>query len=150
VPQSSTDLRTIGLKATLPRLKILELFERSAVRHLSAEDVYRLLLAESMDIGLATVYRVLTQFEQAGLLQRHHFESGKAVFELNDSSHHDHLVCLQCGRVEEFYDAEIEKRQGRIARERGFALREHSLHLYVECVKPDCPHRPASGRNETS
>jgi Fur family ferric uptake transcriptional regulator len=149
VPQSSTDLRTIGLKATLPRLKILELFERSAVRHLSAEDVYRLLLAESMDIGLATVYRVLTQFEQAGLLQRHHFESGKAVFELNDSSHHDHLVCLQCGRVEEFYDAEIEKRQGRIARERGFALREHSLHLYVECVKPDCPHRPGSGRNET-
>jgi Fur family ferric uptake transcriptional regulator len=149
VPQSSTDLRTIGLKATLPRLKILELFERSAVRHLSAEDVYRLLLAENMDIGLATVYRVLTQFEQAGLLQRHHFESGKAVFELNDSSHHDHLVCLQCGRVEEFYDAEIEKRQGRIARERGFALREHSLHLYVECVKPDCPHRPGSGRNET-
>jgi Fur family ferric uptake transcriptional regulator len=149
VPQSSTDLRTIGLKATLPRLKILELFERSAVRHLAAEDVYRLLLAESMDIGLATVYRVLTQFEQAGLLQRHHFESGKAVFELNDSSHHDHLVCLQCGRVEEFYDAEIEKRQGRIARERGFALREHSLHLYVECVKPDCPHRPGSGRNET-
>jgi Fur family ferric uptake transcriptional regulator len=149
VPQSSTDLRTIGLKATLPRLKILELFERSTVRHLSAEDVYRLLLAESMDIGLATVYRVLTQFEQAGLLQRHHFESGKAVFELNDSSHHDHLVCLQCGRVEEFYDAEIEKRQGRIARERGFALREHSLHLYVECVKPDCPHRPASGRDET-
>jgi Fur family ferric uptake transcriptional regulator len=148
VPQSSTDLRTIGLKATLPRLKILELFERSAVRHLAAEDVYRLLLAESMDIGLATVYRVLTQFEQAGLLQRHHFESGKAVFELNDSSHHDHLVCLQCGRVEEFYDAEIEKRQGRIARERGFALREHSLHLYVECVKPDCPHRPAPGRNE--
>jgi Fur family ferric uptake transcriptional regulator len=148
VPHSSTDLRTIGLKATLPRLRILELFERSAVRHLSAEDVYRLLIGENMDIGLATVYRVLTQFEQAGLLQRHHFESGKAVFELNDSSHHDHLVCLQCGRVEEFYDAEIEKRQGRIARDRGFALREHSLHLYVECVKPDCPHRPAAGRSE--
>jgi Fur family ferric uptake transcriptional regulator len=129
-------------------LKILELFERSSVRHLSAEDVYRLLLAEHMDIGLATVYRVLTQFEQAGLLQRQHFESGKAVFELNDSSHHDHLVCVECGRVEEFYDAEIEKRQSRIARERGFALREHSLHLYVECIKPHCPFRP-SGKPAT-
>jgi Fur family ferric uptake transcriptional regulator len=145
VPNSNaTDLKTIGLKATLPRLKILEIFERSTVRHLSAEDVYRQLISEQMDIGLATVYRVLTQFEQAGLLQRQHFESGKAVFELNDSSHHDHLVCVECGRVEEFYDPEIEKRQSRIARERGFALREHSLHLYVECIKPDCPHRPAS------
>jgi Fur family ferric uptake transcriptional regulator len=141
---NATDLKTIGLKATLPRLKILEIFERSTVRHLSAEDVYRHLIAEQMDIGLATVYRVLTQFEQAGLLQRQHFESGKAVFELNDSSHHDHLVCVECGRVEEFYDPEIEKRQNRIARERGFALREHSLHLYVECIKPACPHRPAS------
>jgi Fur family ferric uptake transcriptional regulator len=145
VPHSTAnDLKTIGLKATLPRLKILEIFERSDVRHLSAEDVYRLLLAEHKDIGLATVYRVLTQFEQAGLLQRQHFESGKAVFELNDSSHHDHLVCVDCGRVEEFYDPEIEKRQSRIARDRGFALREHSLHLYVECIKPACPHRPAS------
>ncbi len=141
-PHNATDLKTIGLKATLPRLKILEIFERSTVRHLSAEDVYKLLIAENMDIGLATVYRVLTQFEQAGLLQRQHFESGKAVFELNDSSHHDHLVCMQCGRVEEFYDAEIEKRQGRIARDRGFAIREHSLHLYADCIKPDCPHRP--------
>jgi Fur family ferric uptake transcriptional regulator len=147
-PHNAADLKTIGLKATLPRLKILELFERSSVRHLSAEDVYRLLLAEHMDIGLATVYRVLTQFEQAGLLQRQHFESGKAVFELNDSSHHDHLVCVECGRVEEFYDAEIEKRQSRIARERGFALREHSLHLYVECIKPHCPFRP-SGKPAT-
>jgi Fur family ferric uptake transcriptional regulator len=149
VPPNSNanDLKTIGLKATLPRLKILELFERSTVRHLSAEDVYRLLLAESMDVGLATVYRVLTQFEQAGLLQRHHFESGKAVFELNDSSHHDHLVCMQCGRVEEFFDAEIEKRQSRVARERGFAIREHSLHLYADCTKADCPHRPAAARS---
>jgi Fur family ferric uptake transcriptional regulator len=135
------DLKTIGLKATTPRLRILELFEKSAVRHLSAEDVYRLLMKEGLDVGLATVYRVLTQFEQAGLLQRHHFESGKAVFELNDSKHHDHLVCMQCGRVEEFYDAEIEKRQGRIAKERGFIIRDHSLALYADCTKPDCPNK---------
>jgi len=138
---NAQDLKTIGLKATGPRLKILELFERSAVRHLSAEDVYRLLLKDNMDIGLATVYRVLTQFEQAGLLQRHHFESGKAVFELNDASHHDHLVCLQCGHVEEFYDAEIEKRQNRIAKDRGFAIHAHSLYIYADCTKTDCPHR---------
>ena len=136
------DLKTIGLKATGPRLRILELFEKSAVRHLAAEDVYRLLMKEGIDVGLATVYRVLTQFEQAGLLKRHHFESGKAVFELNDSSHHDHLVCMQCGRVEEFYDAEIEKRQNRIAKDRGFAIRDHALALYADCTKPDCPHRP--------
>ena len=135
------DLKTIGLKATTPRLRILELFEKSAVRHLSAEDVYRLLMTDGLDVGLATVYRVLTQFEQAGLLQRHHFESGKAVFELNDSSHHDHLVCMQCGRVEEFYDAEIEKRQGRIAKERGFVIRDHSLALYADCTKPACPNK---------
>ncbi len=138
---NAQNLKTIGLKATTPRLRILELFERSAVRHLSAEDVYRMLMGDGLDVGLATVYRVLTQFEQAGLLMRHHFESGKAVFELNDSSHHDHLVCMQCGRVEEFYDAEIEKRQGRIARERGFAIRDHSLALYADCTKPDCPNR---------
>src|SRR3989338_1308946 len=124
---SSNDLKTAGLKATLPRLKILNLFEHGNVRHLSAEDVYKILLNEGLDIGLATVYRVLTQFEQAGLLTRHHFESGKAVFELNQGGHHDHLVCLQCGRVEEFYDAEIERRQLETARERGFALHEHSL-----------------------
>jgi Fur family transcriptional regulator, ferric uptake regulator len=135
------NLKTIGLKATTPRLRILELFEKSAVRHLSAEDVYRLLMTDGLDVGLATVYRVLTQFEQAGLLQRHHFESGKAVFELNDSSHHDHLVCMQCGRVEEFYDAEIEKRQGRIAKERGFVIRDHSLALYADCTKPACPNK---------
>jgi len=135
------DLKTIGLKATVPRLRILELFEKSSVRHLSAEDVYRLLMKDGLDVGLATVYRVLTQFEQAGLLQRHHFESGKAVFELNDSSHHDHLVCLTCGRVEEFYDAEIEKRQNRVARDRGFSIRDHSLALYADCTKVDCPFR---------
>jgi Fur family ferric uptake transcriptional regulator len=138
---SSQDLKTIGLKATTPRLKILKLFETSKVRHLSAEDVYRLLIAEGDDIGLATVYRVLTQFEQAGLLQRHHFDSGKAVFELNQGGHHDHLVCLQCGRVEEFYDAEIEVRQDRIADDRGFRIHGHSLYLYADCVKTACPYR---------
>ena len=136
-------LKESGLKATLPRRKILELFEGSKVRHLSAEDVYKALMQEGIDVGLATVYRVLTQFEQAGLLTRHHFESGKAVFELNEGKHHDHLVCLQCGRVEEFYDAEIEKRQQRIARERGFEISEHALYLYADCTKPRCPHRKA-------
>jgi Fur family ferric uptake transcriptional regulator len=138
---NSQELKTIGLKATGPRLKILDLFQASKVRHLSAEDVYRLLINEDIDIGLATVYRVLTQFEHAGLLQRHHFESGKAVFELNEGTHHDHLVCLQCGRVEEFVDAEIEKRQQRIATERGFRIHEHSLSIYADCVKSDCPHK---------
>jgi Fur family ferric uptake transcriptional regulator len=136
-----TDLKNIGLKATLPRLKILEIFQRSAVRHLTAEDVYRSLLNEELDIGLATVYRVLTQFEQAGLLSRSNFESGKAVFELNEGTHHDHLVCIDCGRVEEFFDPEIEKRQQTIAEERGFKLHEHALALYGACTKDACPHR---------
>jgi len=136
------DLKNAGLKATLPRLKIINLFEQSPVRHLTAEDVYRKLLAEGLDVGLATVYRVLTQFEQAGLLVRHHFESGKAVFELNQGGHHDHLVCLQCGRVEEFYDSEIEKRQNDVARQRGFELHGHSLALYADCTKTSCPYRP--------
>ncbi len=139
---NSQNLKNIGLKATTPRLKILDLFQKADNRHLTAEDVYRLLIAEDMDIGLATVYRVLTQFEQAGLLERHYFESGKAVFELNEGHHHDHLVCLQCGKVEEFYDPEIEERQNRIARERGFEVHEHALYLYVDCKKADCPHRP--------
>ena len=140
------DLKTSGLKATGPRLRILKLFETSKVRHLSAEDVYRILIAEGLDIGLATVYRVLTQFEQAGILKRHHFESGKAVFELNRGGHHDHLVCLQCGRVEEFFDPEIEKRQARIAQDRGFQISEHALYLYAECVKTDCPYRKEGGQ----
>jgi Fur family transcriptional regulator, ferric uptake regulator len=138
---SPHDLKNAGLKATVPRLKIINLFEASKVRHLTAEDVYRQLLREGLDIGLATVYRVLTQFEQAGLLTRHHFESGKAVFELNEGRHHDHLVCVECGRVEEFYDAEIEKRQAKVAQERGFKIAEHALYLYAECVKPHCPYR---------
>ncbi|QEZ47761.1 ferric iron uptake transcriptional regulator [Cupriavidus oxalaticus] len=138
---SPADLKNIGLKATVPRLKILEIFQTSEQRHLSAEDVYRILLNEHMDIGLATVYRVLTQFEQAGLLSRNNFESGKAIFELNEGKHHDHLVCLDCGRVEEFFDSEIEHRQQSIARERGFTLQEHALSLYGNCTKTDCPHR---------
>jgi Fur family ferric uptake transcriptional regulator len=137
------ELKSSGLKATLPRIKILEVFQRSALRHLSAEDVYKSLLAEGADIGLATVYRVLMQFEQAGLLARSHFESGKAVFELNEGQHHDHLVCLTCGRVEEFFDADIERRQHAVARERGFELNDHTLALYARCIKPDCPHRGA-------
>ena len=136
-----SDLKNIGLKATLPRLKILDLFEQSNKRHMTAEEVYRLLSDEGQDIGLATVYRVLTQFEQAGLLMRHHFDSDKAVFELNQGDHHDHLVCLQCGKVEEFYDSEIEKRQTRIAKERGFAIHDHSLQIYADCIKENCPNR---------
>jgi len=136
-----TNLKTMGLKATLPRLRILSLFENTVTQHLSAEDVYRSLISEGEDIGLATVYRVLTQFEQAGVLKRHHFESGKAVFELNRGDHHDHLVCIQCGHVGEFYDEEIEKRQVQIAKDRGFIIREHSLSLYVECIKETCEYR---------
>jgi Fur family ferric uptake transcriptional regulator len=138
------EIKSSGLKATLPRIKILELFQQSEQRHLSAEDVYKLLLAEGSDIGLATVYRVLMQFEQAALLKRHHFESGKAVFELNEGKHHDHLVCLDCGRVEEFYDAEIETRQQAIARTRGFELHEHTLALYAVCTKTGCAFKPKS------
>ena len=136
-----TNLKTMGLKATLPRLRILSLFENTVTQHLSAEDVYRSLISEGEDIGLATVYRVLTQFEQAGVLKRHHFESGKAVFELNRGDHHDHLVCIQCGHVGEFYDEEIENRQVQIAKDRGFIIREHSLSLYVECIKETCEYR---------
>lgn len=132
------DLRTSGLKATLPRLKVLEVFQRTERRHLSAEDVYKLLLEQAADIGLPTVYRVLTQFEQAGLLARSHFETGKSVFELNEGKHHDHLVCVRCGRVEEFYDAEIERRQQEVARARGFELQDHALALYGLCSSPAC------------
>lgn len=139
---ANTDqLKTMGLKVTGPRLKILNLFEQTERRHLTAEDVYRLLIKENIDVGLATVYRVLTQFEHAGLLIRHHFDNDKAVYELNRGGHHDHLLCLQCGRVEEFYDPEIERRQHAIAAERGFKLAEHALHLYVECIKENCPNR---------
>lgn len=135
------ELKSSGLKATLPRIKILDVFRHTERRHMTAEDVYRALLGEGADIGLATVYRVLMQFEQAGLLTRSNFESGKAVYELNEGQHHDHLVCLDCGRVEEFMDPEIEQRQRAIAEKRGFALQEHSLALYARCNKSDCPYR---------
>jgi Fur family transcriptional regulator, ferric uptake regulator len=135
------ELKSTGLKATLPRLKILDVFQKGAQRHMTAEDVFRVLLEERSDIGLATVYRVLTQFEQAGILTRSHFESGKAVYELNEGTHHDHLVCLDCGRVEEFYDAEIEKRQHAVAKTKGFQIAEHALSLYAHCTKPNCPNK---------
>jgi Fur family ferric uptake transcriptional regulator len=136
------ELKNTGLKATLPRLKILDVFQKGAQRHMTAEDVFRVLLEERSDIGLATVYRVLTQFEQAGILSRSHFEGGKAVYELNEGTHHDHMVCLDCGRVEEFYDAEIEKRQHAVAKAKGFEIADHALSLYAHCTKKDCPNRP--------
>jgi Fur family ferric uptake transcriptional regulator len=136
------ELKNTGLKATLPRLKILEIFQKGSRRHMTAEDVYRVLLEDRSDVGLATVYRVLAQFEQAGILVRGHFESEKAVYELNEGQHHDHLVCLDCGRVEEFFDAEIEKRQHLVAKAKGFAIADHSLSLYAHCTRANCPHRP--------
>ncbi len=143
------NLKTTGLKATTPRLKILELFQTSTQRHLSAEDVYRSLTLEHQDIGLATVYRVLAQFEQAGILSRNYFAggetlgtgAGKAVYELADAQHHDHLVCLDCGKVEEFFDAEIEARQHAVAKSKGFELSDHALSLYAHCTKKGCPSR---------
>lgn len=139
------ELKSTGLKATLPRLKILEIFQTGTQRHMTAEDVFRVLLLERSDVGLATVYRVLTQFEQAGILNRSNFESGKAVYELNEGQHHDHLVCLDCGRVEEFYDADIEHRQNQVAQSRGFTIADHALSLYANCTKTDCPHRATAG-----
>jgi len=129
-------LKSSGLKATPPRIKVLEIFQRAEPRHLSAEDLYKALVAEGSEIGLATVYRVLTQLADAGLLTRSRFETGKAVFELNTGTHHDHLVCLGCGRVDEFYDAQIEARQREVARAIGFGLQEHALALYGLCS--DC------------
>ncbi len=137
--QSIDELKNTGLKATLPRLKILEVFQKSKQRHMTAEDVFRVLLDERSDVGLATVYRVLMQFEQAGILSRNHFESGKAVYELNEGQHHDHIVCLDCGKVEEFFDAEIEQRQHKIAKSQGFEIVDHALSLYAHCKRVKCP-----------
>ena len=133
------EIRNAGLKVTMPRVTILELLEKNSDRHLTAEDVYKLLIEQGSDIGLATVYRVLTQFEGAGLVKRHHFEGGQSVFELNHGAHHDHIVCLDCGHVVEFVDETIEKRQHEIAREKGFDLEEHALILYAKCSKDNCP-----------
>jgi Fur family ferric uptake transcriptional regulator len=142
---SPAELRDIGLKVTGPRMKILELFQQSAGSHFSAEEVFMALAKEDQEIGLATVYRVLTQFEQAGLLLRSHFESSKgdsrAIYELNEGSHHDHLVCLDCGHVEEFVDSAIEKRQKDIAKSLGFQLQDHALAMYGNCQKKNCRHR---------
>ena len=146
-PSESDNLRTSGLKATLPRMRVLDVFKRSEVRHLSAEDVFRELVSEGADIGLATVYRVLMQFEQAGLLSRSHFDAGKSVFELRQSNHHDHLVCVRCGRVEEFHDPEIEQRQSAVAAAMGFKLKEHALTLYGLCSAPGCGGAEQAVRN---
>jgi Fur family ferric uptake transcriptional regulator len=129
-------IREAGLKVTLPRVKILRILEASEKRHVSAEEVYRMLLENGEEIGLATVYRVLTQFETAGLVCRHHFEGGQSVFELNRGTHHDHLVCLRCGRVVEFTDEVIESRQQAIAERHRFAIEDHALVIYGIC--PDC------------
>lgn len=131
-------LHTSGLKATLPRLKVLQVFRDATRRHLCAEDVYKILLAEGSDIGLATIYRVLMQFVQAGLLERQHFEGDKAFFELNEGRHHDHMVCLRCGGVQEFVDDAIEQRQRHIAAAHGFELQAHALSLFGLCANPLC------------
>lgn len=129
----ASHLKGIGLKVTRPRLKILDLFEKEDSVHMSAEDVYRKLLSQNSGIGVATIYRVLTQFEQAGILVRHHFETGRAVYELNQRGHHDHMVCVSCGKVVEFFDPEIEALQDRIAEAKGFRIVEHTLYMYGEC-----------------
>ena len=140
--QKPKDLHKAGLKITLPRLKVLNLFESGDHRHLSAEDVYKLLLAAGEDVSLATVYRVRTQFEMSGILMRHNFEAGKAVFELNQGEHHDHIVCMQCGHLVEFHDSAIETRQKKVAAEHGFTIHDHSLYIYGDCTREKCPNRP--------
>jgi Fur family transcriptional regulator, ferric uptake regulator len=139
----NNDIREAGLKVTLPRLKILEILESNESRHLRAEDVYRILLDRNEEIGLATVYRVLTQFEAAGLVKRQNFEGNTSVFELDLGGHHDHIVCDECGHVEEFVDDTIEKAQKRIAKKLGFKLTDHSMVLYGRCLDSNCPHRKA-------
>ena len=132
------NLRKAGLKVTLPRMKILEILDESPQQHLSAEDIYRVLMNSHEEIGLATIYRVLTQFEDAGLVIRHHFEGGQAVFELDRGKHHDHLICIKCGKIVEFVNAFIEEQQEKIAKEAGFKITDHSLIIYGECNSPDC------------
>jgi len=139
----SSELRKAGLKVTLPRMKILEILETSETRHMSAEDVYKVLLEAEEEIGLATVYRVLTQFEAAGLVTRHHFEGGHSVFEMNEGHHHDHIVCNQCGKVVEFVEETIERCQEKVARKAGFSIRDHSLIIYGDCNRKNCPNLKA-------
>lgn len=135
---SGQEIRKAGLKVTLPRVKILEVLEHMQREHVSAEDVYKLLLQDGEDIGLATIYRVLTQFEAAGLVTRHHFEGGQSVFELDRGRHHDHMVCIRCGRVEEFFDQTIEDRQQEMAKEGGFSVESHALTIYGYCKDSAC------------
>lgn len=144
----SQELKKVGLKVTLPRVKILEILEENRNRHLSAEDVYKALLESAQDVGLATVYRVLTQFEAAGLVSRHHFEGGHSVFELNEGPHHDHIVCIKCGRVDEFLDETIERRQRDIAEKFGYSITDHSLHIYGICA--DCKAKVAAEDTEAA
>jgi len=127
------DLKNAGLRITQPRLKIIQILQQSAVRHLTADDVYQQLQLQGEDIGLATVYRVLTQFEAAGLLVRHNFEGGRALFECNDSGHHDHFFCVKCGRVFEFWDAALEQRQQKIVEDAGFVMEDHAMNLFGTC-----------------
>jgi Fur family ferric uptake transcriptional regulator len=138
---SSKELKQAGLKVTLPRMRILDMLHDNQDLHMSAEDIYKSLLSSNEEIGLATVYRVLTQFEAAGLVKRHNFEGGQSVFELNEGDHHDHILCMQCGRIEEFYDEVIEQRQKAIADRLGFEIADHSLILYGNCSKKNCPNR---------
>jgi Fur family ferric uptake transcriptional regulator len=132
---STQDLKKVGLKVTLPRIKILEILESNEPRHMSAEDVYKILLETGEDVGLATVYRVLTQFESAGLITRHNFEGGHSVFELDEGRHHDHILCIKCGRLDEFVDETIEQRQRAIAQERGYSITGHNLTIYGVCAE---------------
>tara|TARA_A100001035_G_C27654279_1_gene440724 strand:+ start:233 stop:646 length:414 start_codon:yes stop_codon:yes gene_type:complete len=136
MPEKSKELKDAGLKITLPRIKILQVLENSSVQHVSAEDVYKMLIAADEEIGLATVYRVLTQFEQAGLVARHNFEGGHSVFELSKEDHHDHIVCQKCGKITEFSDEKIEIRQSEVAKSLGYILLDHNLNMYGVC--PDC------------
>ncbi|MFO1372738.1 MAG: ferric iron uptake transcriptional regulator [Candidatus Competibacteraceae bacterium] len=146
----SKELKQVGLKVTLPRMKILDMLQNQQSAHLTAEDIYRALVNSGEEIGLATVYRVLTQFEAAGLVKRHHFEGGQSVFEINQGDHHDHILCLDCGRIEEFFDEDIERRQRAIAQQLGFELSEHCLILYGHCSRTACPHRPPAGEEDDS
>lgn len=141
---TSKELKQVGLKVTLPRMKVLDMLQVQHDQHLTAEDIYKALLASGEEIGLATVYRVLSQFETAGLVTRHYFEGGQSVFELNQGGHHDHIVCVQCGHIEEFYDDIIEKRQRSVAAAHQFQLSNHCLILYGECTRESCPHRQAN------
>lgn len=143
----SKELKQAGLKVTLPRMKILDMLQHQDSAHLTAEAIYRALIDSGEEIGLATVYRVLTQFESAGLVKRHHFEGGHSVFEINQGEHHDHILCLECGRIEEFCDEDIERRQRIISHQRGFDLAEHCLILYGHCARPECPNRPVEEGN---